>query len=101
MKFGLSPSSWEILDRIVFQPLLRSGAKVWIFGSRARGDQREYSDLDVLYRIPSPLPDGMLSRIREALEESKLPILVDLVSEADLADSYRAGAIRERVEIKP
>ncbi|MBE9540577.1 MAG: nucleotidyltransferase domain-containing protein [Proteobacteria bacterium] len=29
-------------------PLKNQGANVWIFGSRARGDHQEYSDLDLM-----------------------------------------------------
>jgi predicted nucleotidyltransferase len=50
MIFGLSDHEYELLAQLAISPLQKCGAKVWIFGSRARGDQRLYSDIDLLYK---------------------------------------------------
>ena len=96
-RFGISDSQWEILVRLLLQPIQKVGGKVWIFGSRARGDYQQFSDLDVL--IEGLVPSDQRSSIAENLEESTLPFRVDLVFEPELADSYRAGIMRERLEI--
>lgn len=99
MKFGLSESQMEILLRLAIEPLKAAGASVWIFGSRARGDQVQFSDVDLLYSFSGKIPQGLISSISENLEDSRLPVKVDLVSEDELAESYRAGVIRERVSV--
>ena len=96
--FGLSSRDWEILNSECILPLKKAGAKVWIFGSRARGDYRMHSDADILYVSAIPL-GALLLRIKERLEESRLSIKVDLVSEADLAQSHRESVMRDRVVI--
>jgi len=96
-RFGLSEPHWQTLERIVFDPLRNANCVSWIFGSRARGDHRPFSDLDVL--ISGSPPPPLLAQIREDLEESTLPIHVDLVLENELADSYRDSAQRDRVAL--
>lgn len=79
--------------RIVLEGLRGCEAKVWLFGSRAHGGARRFSDIDVGVLPLRPLPPGLLGAIREALEESNVPYDVDLV------DLSRAGSsLRERVE---
>jgi hypothetical protein len=88
---------WELLRILLLQPISEAGGRIWIFGSRARGDYRLFSDLDVL--IEGPVTPDLIASIGEQLEESDLPIRVDLVSAANLADAYKAGVLKERVEI--
>lgn len=100
-RFGITKNHFTILDELLIQPLKSCGSKVWIFGSRARGDHRLASDVDILYEQPSdrPLPAGLLFRITSNMEESRFPYLLDLVNVKDLAESYREGVMSERIEL--
>ncbi|MGE4132943.1 MAG: nucleotidyltransferase family protein [Bdellovibrionales bacterium] len=99
MRFGLTESQFSALSEIAIQPLKAAGARVWIFGSRARGDHKPFSDIDVLYSFSGGHPSGLVGQVAENLEESRLPFKVDLVNEQDLAPSYRAGVLDARVEV--
>ncbi len=92
-QFGLSPADHSLLLSIL-EPITRI-SKVWVFGSRARGDFKPFSDLDLL--IDSEAARPLLSAVREALQESGLPIQVDLVMERDLSQAYRAQVASERI----
>ena len=52
---------------------------VLAFGSRVTGGNRPFSDLDIAIVGDTPLDDTTLFSLREALEESDLPINVDVV----------------------
>jgi len=54
--------------------------RIGIFGSVARGDNSENSDIDILYQLKEAVGLFNLVRIKDSLEE-KLNIKVDLVSE--------------------
>jgi predicted nucleotidyltransferase len=95
--FGLEPRHFEILSEILINPLHAAGCKVFIFGSRARGDHRAFSDIDIL--IDGDAPQSLVNSIEEQLDDSQLPIRVDLVQLKDLAESYRTGALKDRIEI--
>jgi len=96
--YGLSASHWAIIIKLLLEPLKEAHCKVYIFGSRARGDHRRFSDLDVLVECPGDMA-GLLSQVRDDLEQSELPIKVDLVEARYLADSYRENVKRDRVRV--
>jgi hypothetical protein len=94
-KFGISETHWCLIKQILLAPIREAGGRAWVFGSRARGDYTEFSDLDIL--IEGLSDPTLLSAISEKLEESTLPFRIDLVRGPDLAETYRDGVFRERV----
>jgi predicted nucleotidyltransferase len=101
MKFGLSEKEFKIVESLIFIPFKNIGIKTWVFGSRARGDFQKFSDLDILYQIPknSNIPYGFFSGIKSALEDSDLPIKIDLVDIDFLAESYKDNVLNERLNV--
>lgn len=49
------------------------GAEVWVFGSRAAGRARPFSDLDLLLTRPPRLSWAQRAALRDAVDESDLP----------------------------
>lgn len=101
MNFGLDSKQFELLKDMVLLPLIKKGAKVYVFGSRARGQHHPFSDIDLLYEEdPSmKIASGDISRIKENLENSNLVIKVDLVNTLNLAPSYKEKIDREKIMI--
>jgi uncharacterized protein len=95
--FGLSQQQLDLI-REIFQRRIDGHVtlKVWIFGSRARGTHRPYSDLDLLLEATPPLSETYLDRLNEDFEESELPYKVDLVPQEKLLDAYRGQVMTER-----
>jgi uncharacterized protein len=65
--------------RILLNRLQRYDVKIYLFGSMARGELRKASDIDVAVLPIGSLPDGVLSEIREELENSRVPYRVELI----------------------
>lgn len=101
MKFGLKTDELKLLEELLINPLKDKRCRVWIFGSRARGDHRPFSDIDVLYEIPKGQTISLseLSEIKENLEQSNLAYKVDIINTEDLAESYAPGVLRDRVSV--
>lgn len=99
MKFGLTEEEFSILNSAVIQPLKEKNCTVWIFGSRARGDFKNFSDIDLLYAAPplSKLTPGFYGLLKEAADRSRLNYKVDLVNVEDLAQSYRESVLKDRI----
>ena len=55
------------------------GVAVYAFGSRVNGRAKRHSDLDLALQAEDPLNWQKMARLREAFEESDLPIRVDVV----------------------
>lgn len=91
MKFGMTDAQYEILKRLVIDPLKSQGAEVFIFGSRATGKNHPHSDVDLLYKMQgqAQISSRVLSDIKEAIEESNFPFTVEIVADQNLAASYR------------
>lgn len=66
-------------------------AEVWAYGSRARGDHYDASDLDLVARFPPTEKRDVfrLSDISEAFRESNLPIIVQIVDWDGIPESFR------------
>jgi predicted nucleotidyltransferase len=75
--------------RGVLRAHLPEGARAFVFGSRAHGGARRYSDLDLAIEWDRPLGLDLLSRIAEALSESDLPYKVDIVDLATTDPAFR------------
>lgn len=88
----------DAVRRIVLGGLRGLRARVFLFGSRARGDHRATSDIDVAILPLEPIPPGVLAGIRETLEESHVPFFVDLIDLSEAPSGLREQALREGIE---
>ncbi|MBL6689341.1 MAG: nucleotidyltransferase domain-containing protein [Pseudomonadales bacterium] len=96
---NLTEEQLNYIVETVVEPLEKRGAEVYCFGSRARGEGQAFSDLDLMVVSEHPL-DSEISEIRQVLEDSNFPFVVDIVEERNFADSYRANYLAERVLIR-
>ena len=93
----LQPEHAQIV-RKVFGAVL-PGAQVWVFGSRATGKARPFSDLDLLVTQPPKLTWAQRADLSDAFEESALPFLVDVVPISELAPGFAQRVHGERVAL--
>lgn len=81
-------------DAIVLKAIFRTYAplaEVWAYGSRVSGKGHAASDLDLAVRNTTALdvPATNLATLRSAIEDSSLPLLVDLHDWALLPETFR------------
>ena len=69
----------EELRRMVLAALGEHDAAVWLFGSCARGEARQHSDIDIAILARDELPVGFFGGLQADIEESTIPYDVDLV----------------------
>ena len=72
-------------------------AKIIIYGSRARNDNREGSDIDIALDTGSKIDTLIMSQIIGALEESNLPIPFDIVDFHAVSEDMKNKSIKEGV----
>jgi len=72
---------------IIHQILSKYPYKFYAYGSRAKGNARKFSDLDLCYYDDVPL--SAISQIREKFTESNLPFEVELVNWKHMRPRFR------------
>lgn len=87
----------EAARRIVVKFLAPQRARLFLFGSRARGVARRTSDIDVAVLPEAPLIPGTLARLREALEESDIPYRVEVIDLSTVSEAFRRSILAEGI----
>ncbi len=75
------------------------GTRVWVFGSRAVGAARRYSDLDLALEGESPIDADVMGNLAEALSASDLPYKVDVIDLRSVDPAFRAMIERDMVAL--
>ena len=96
MKFGLSERDFQILKTTFYTPLKLLGAEIYIFGSRATGNHKPFSDIDILVCSSEDL-DQEIDDFQEKLIESDFSIKADIVLEKNLAESYKESVNKQKI----
>ena len=83
IELQLSPEHLRMVREVLAHWL--PDAQVLALGSRFSGTARKFSDLDLAIASSTPLDWRLLGKVRDAFEDSDLPICVDVVdwSQAD------------------
>lgn len=78
-------------------------AQVWAYGSRVNGQAHEGSDLDLVLRHPSDLNQDVQGalELKDALQASSLPMLVDVHVWSRLPDAFHANIEAGYVVLQP
>ena len=82
---------------IVLRGLAPHRAKVYLYGSVAKGKERRTSDIDIAVWSEEPLPQGTLAAIRQEVEESNIPYHVELVNLQGVDETFRERVVREGI----
>lgn len=73
--------------------------EVRMFGSRARGKPKPYSDLDLVIMGDTPLPLSTLGQLQDAFASSDLPWRVDVVDWASTSPEFQSHIADHSVHI--
>ena len=95
----LSPQQARIVDGIL--SALASDCEVSVFGSRAMGTAKPWSDLDLLVRGNAELSMKRVWKFQEAFEDSDLRFRVDVVDWHAITDTFRNRILPQVVVIWP
>lgn len=87
-RLHLAPAHLKLVQAILANHLPQT--RVMAFGSRAAGNPRKYSDLDLAIIQREPLSLRTISRLKTAFEDSDLPICVDVVDWNQADSEFKA-----------
>jgi type I restriction enzyme S subunit len=94
----LSPDHRQLVLDLI-RANLPQRARAWVFGSRATGRARRYSDLDLAIDAGRRLTLDETARLAETFSDSDLPYRVDVVDWQAIEDRFRQAIASERVPL--
>lgn len=92
---NLTPAEWEIVSSLLRRHV--PDREVWVFGSRAKGTAKPFSDLDLAILGTQPLSISTMAELADDFSESDLPFKVDIVDWATTTEIFRKIIAAERV----
>lgn len=72
-------------------------AKIYLYGSRARGTNSEWSDIDIALDAGEPIYRLNMAEVRDILEASNIPYKVDVIDLNSVSESLRHAIERDKV----
>ena len=96
--FGLEERHLNFIKETLKKYITNSDAKFYIFGSRARGKFREYSDVDIAIDCPD-LTSTTKSRLELEFENSTFPYEVDIVDLNNITETFKNIIKSDLVEL--
>jgi type I restriction enzyme S subunit len=90
-------------ERLIVKTILARhvpDSTVWVFGSRATGKAKKFSDLDLCVKAPCAMSLDLTSALAEDFAESDLPWKVDIVDWWSISEAFRAIIQRDQVQIQ-
>jgi uncharacterized protein len=97
---SLSPiyqKSIQDLKSLVFETLKEENVTVILFGSRARGDFSQVSDIDVGVLPGKNFDRKKLVLLKERIENLNIPYTVDVVDLSRVSEVFKEKALKEGV----
>jgi len=95
----LDKKTANLLKQIVRRYLQDDSYKTFVFGSRATGKNRKFSDIDLGILGPKPLTSTEYISIKNDFEESNLPYRVDLVDFTKVSDKFKSVSLNKIINI--
>lgn len=90
---------YQTIRNTVRQYLPNSTYHLFIFGSRAQGTYRKYSDFDVAIDGPEKVPSHTMGKIRSELEDTDVPYVIDLVDLNQTSDGFKKSAYQFKIDL--
>ena len=88
MKFGLEKRHLDFILQVLQKNIPH--AKFYIFGSRAKGNYKEYSDIDIAVKLgKETLSANVHGKILMEFSDSTLPYEVDVVDLNAIDDKFK------------
>ena len=85
--------------KIVFKHIDPKSARVFIFGSRAIGNNLKFSDIDLGILGSKPLPTKNYINLVQAFEDSDIPYRTDVVDFTSVSDKFKEQALNKIIEL--
>ena len=98
LSIQISEPDWLEAQRVLSQEVPEWD--VWAFGSRARGNAKPYSDLDLAVMTTDPLPLDRLAALTHAFDASDMTIQINVVDWSSISEAFRQVIAADKVLVR-
>lgn len=100
MKFGLEQRYIDSILQILHKHIHQKNAKFYIFGSRSKGNYKEYSDIDIAVELSNEkLSTDILGKILMEFNDSTLPYEVDVIDLNAIDEKFKSLISNSLIQI--
>jgi len=99
MQINIESKYLELVKNIIKSVLQDENLKIYVFGSRATGKAKQYSDLDIALKSDSKIDSNKMSKIATELEDTTIPYKVDIIDLNDISEAFKNCIVKDLVEI--
>ena len=85
------------LKKMIIDFFKNERVKIVLFGSRARGDNCVFSDVDIGIMPYGKLERGKITLLREKIEDLNIPYKVEIVNFLEVSKEFQQEALKEAV----
>lgn len=85
------------LKKLVLDFIGDRNVKVYLFGSRARGDNSTVSDVDIGILCNEEANRLRLFELKDLLEESTIPYKVDVINLSETGEDFREEIMKDAI----
>ncbi len=85
----------KLLKKLILDFLKDDNVKIIFFGSRARGDDTAFSDVDIGIIPCKGFENKKLTLLREHIENSTIPYKIDIVDFSVVSDDFEDEVIKD------
>ncbi len=83
------------LKNLVLDELKSQNIKIFMFGSRARGDNYIGSDVDIGLIPKGKMDSNKISLLKEKIDNSNIPYKVEIVNFNDVSEDFKSEALKD------
>ena len=83
------------LKELVLSSLKDENLKIFLFGSRARGDNYRTSDVDIGFIPKGDYNKSKISFLKEQIENSNIPYKVQVVNFNNVSEDFKREALKD------
>lgn len=93
-------TNYQLIAKTIFSVLSPNNTHAYVFGSRALGTNRKNSDIDIALNSSSPIDKLKIIQIKDQLESSDLPFLVDIIDLSTTTNRFKSIALKKTIDLQ-
>lgn len=99
MQINLEERYLDRIKNIINSIILDDNLEIYVFGSRATGKARQYSDVDIALKLNEKIDTNKISKINIELENTTIPYEVDVIDLNSISDSFKKCIEKDLIKV--